>query len=131
MVVRDGDSGPNNLQNYPVITSALVSAGTVTISGTLNSTANATFRLEFFSSVACNASGFGEGQTFIGTTNATTDASGDASFGPLLFSPVSNVQTAIAATATDVDGNTSEFSLCVGGIGRIFANGFEPSCGGS
>jgi CSLREA domain-containing protein len=127
----DGDSGPNNLQNYPVITSAVVSAGMATISGTLNSTANTTFRVELFASVVCNASGFGEGQTFIGSTSTTTNGSGDASFGPLLFSPVADGQTALTATATDADGNTSEFSQCVGGIGRIFANGFEPSCGGS
>jgi CSLREA domain-containing protein len=124
----DADTGPNNLQNYPVITSAPVSGGNATITGTLNSIANTQYRLEFFSNVECSRSGFGEGHSFIGTTNVTTNSGGDASFGPLGFAAPGG-ETAITATATDPNGNTSEFSMCVGGIGRIFANGFEPSCG--
>ena len=109
----DADTGPNNLQNYPVITSAVVSAGTATISGTLNSTPSTTFRLEFFSNAACDGSGNGEGQTFIGFTNVTTDGAGNASFGPINF-PASNAQPVITATATDPGNNTSEFSACLG-----------------
>ena len=124
----DGDTGSNNLQNYPVLTSASVAGGIATISGTFNSEFNKQYRLEFFASVECNKSGFGEGQTFLGFDNVTTDASGNASFGPLTFSGAPNNQTAFAATATDPDGNTSEFSICLGGIGRIFASGFEPQC---
>src|SRR5439155_24691885 len=36
----DGDTGPNNLQNYPVLTTATASSGVVVIAGTLNSTAS-------------------------------------------------------------------------------------------
>jgi len=125
----DADTGPNNLQNYPVLTLASVSGGIATISGTLNSIASKQYRLEFFASVDCHKSGFGEGQTLLGFANVSTDASGNASFGPLLFSGAPNNQTAYAATATDPNGNTSEFSMCIGGIGRIFASGFEPQCG--
>ncbi|HEU4760482.1 MAG TPA: cohesin domain-containing protein, partial [Dehalococcoidia bacterium] len=32
----DGDSGPNNLQNFPVITSATLSSGSTSVSGTLD-----------------------------------------------------------------------------------------------
>ena len=113
----DGDTwAANNVgndgQNYPVMTSAAVSAGTATISGTLNSIASSTFTLEFFANAACNASGYGEGQTFIGTAAVTTDSSGNASFGPLAFA-VPLGQTVITSTATDTAGNTSEFSQCV------------------
>jgi hypothetical protein len=44
----DADTGPNNLQNYPVITSALFGGGTVTISGGLNSVANTTISTGVF-----------------------------------------------------------------------------------
>jgi hypothetical protein len=55
-----------------------------------------------------------------------TDNNGNTAFGPLPFA-VPNGRAAIAATATDPAGNTSEFSPCVGGIGRLFASNFEPA----
>ena len=109
--VGDADSGPNGLQNFPVVT-ANVAAGSATISGTLNSLPNRSFRIEFFANAACDASGFGEGQSFIGTTTVTTNGSGNASFGPLVFA-VPAGQAVITATATDnATSNTSEFSQC-------------------
>lgn len=109
----DGDTGSNNLQNYPILTSPLaISGGTATISGTLNSTASTTFRVEFFSNVTCDASGSGEGKTFIGFANVVTNGSGNVSFGPLGFT-VPAGQTVVTATATDPLNNTSEFSPCI------------------
>ena len=106
----DVDTVPGNSgQNYPVITSAPIAAGSVTISGTLNSVANTTYRIEFFSNVSADPSGNGEGQTFIGFTNVTTNGSCNAAFGPLAF-PVPAGQTIFSATATDPSNNTSEFS---------------------
>jgi CSLREA domain-containing protein len=119
----DGDTGANDLQNYPVITSAVTAGGSATLSGTLNSTPSTSFRLEFFASEICDATGYGEGQQFIGTTNVTTDSNGDAAFGPLIFAAPDNAE--ITATATDPDGNTSEFSQCVGPHDHMFADGFE------
>ena len=58
----DIDSGPNNLQNFPVITSASTGGGNATLSGTLNSAANTTYRIEFFANATCDAAGNGEGQ---------------------------------------------------------------------
>jgi CSLREA domain-containing protein len=125
----DGDTGANNRQNYPMITSAPISAGIATISGTLNSEANKTYRIEFFASDRCDASGFGEGRMFVGTAQATTDDNGNTSFSePSLPLPAPGV--VFTATATDPDGNTSEFSQCFGTPDKMFANGFEPSCGG-
>jgi len=122
----DGDSGNNDLQNYPVITAATVSNGTASITGTLNSTPGTTFRIEFFASAACNRSGYGAGETFIGTTDVTTDADGNASFGPLSFAAPDG--TDITATATDPDGDTSEFSGCVGPHDHILTTHFDVPC---
>jgi len=110
----DPDGGANDLQNYPVITSASFSNGNVVLSGTLDSTSNTTFRLEFFSSAQGDPSGNGEGQTFLGAMNVTTSGDCNASFGPLTF-PIPDSQPFITATATRLDamGNpieTSEFS---------------------
>ena len=112
----DTDAGSNNLQNFPVITSAMANATTTTIQGTLNSTANTQFRIEFFANAICNSSGNGQGQTFLGFTNATTDASCNANFS---FS-VPNARLngpIITATATDANNNTSEFSACATLVG--------------
>lgn len=107
----DADTGANNIQNFPFITSATVTGGQTNITGTLNSTPNTSnFRLEFFSNTACDPSGNGEGKTFIGTTSVNTDASGNAPFN-LNLPPVA-VGSFITATATDANGNTSEFSAC-------------------
>ncbi len=114
----DLDTAPGNLgQNYPVITSAVIAAGNVTISGTLNSTASTDFRVEFFSNTTCDPSGNGQGQTFLGFANVTTPVGGcDVSFGPLVF-PVPAGQAVFTVTATALPSNTSEFSACfpVGG----------------
>lgn len=109
----DADTVPgNNGQNYPVITSVATAAGTATISGTINSNVSTALHLEFFANDACDASSYGEGQTFIGATDVTTDGSGNASFGPLVFAvPIG--QGVITSTATSASGDTSEFSQCL------------------
>jgi hypothetical protein len=69
------------------------------------------FRLEFFSSATCDPSGFGEGQTFLGSAMVMTDGSCNASFGPLMFA-IPSAHLFVTATATDPSNNTSEFSRC-------------------
>ena len=112
----DADSGPNNLQNFPVLTAATLNAShSAAITGTLTSAPATTYRIEYFSSPACDATGSGEGATFIGFSLLTTNASGTLSIdtGAGLTALVS-VGDAITATATDQStGDTSEFSPCV------------------
>ena len=100
----DSDEGANNLTNFPVLSA--VAGG---VQGTLNSIPNTTFRIEFFGNTACDASGNGEGQIFLGSTSVTTDATGNAVIP--LFAAV--VDQFVTATATDSSNNTSEFSACV------------------
>ncbi|MBI2479638.1 MAG: putative Ig domain-containing protein [Planctomycetia bacterium] len=105
----DGDTGPNNLRNFPVITALTVNNGTTNIEGTINSTPNTPFMLEFFRNDASDPSGFGEGQAFIGETLVTTDPTGNISF-TVDFLRDLGVGEFVTATATDQRGNTSEFS---------------------
>jgi hypothetical protein len=107
----DVDTGPNNLQNYPVVTSVISGGGSTHIQGSLNSTPSTTFRVEFFDNSQCDPFGNGEGQTFIGSTNVMTDASCNA---PINVNLPVNVQAGhvVTATATDPNNNTSEFSAC-------------------
>lgn len=107
----DADTGPNNLQNYPVLTSAsLISNGLTFVNGTLNSAPNAKFTVEFFENDTNDPSGFGEGQNYLGAMSVTTDANGDGSFTGS-FAGLSAGQC-ISTTASDPSNNTSEFSLC-------------------
>lgn len=105
--VTQNDNGDpdlaNNLQNFPVLTNVMT-----TIDGTLNSTPNRSFRIEFYSSPSADGSGYGEGKTFITNTVISTNGSGNATFSIPNPIPVGGF---ISATATDLSTNdTSEFS---------------------
>jgi hypothetical protein len=109
----DGDGGANGLQNFPVVASASSGAGGTSVTGTLNSLPGQGFRIEFFGNVACDPGNFGEGRTFLGSLNVTTNGAGNATFSGTL--PAANGAGAfVTATATQLaTGNTSEFSACV------------------
>jgi subtilisin-like proprotein convertase family protein/predicted nucleotidyltransferase len=120
----DADTGINNLQNFPELSSAISSSGNTSIKGKINSTPNTTFRVEFFSNKVLDDSGFGsggfgngsfggggygEGEKFLGFQTVTTDSSGNANVEIKL--PVAvPIGQFITATATDPNNNTSEFS---------------------
>src|SRR5262249_12563275 len=107
---NDADSGANNLQNFPIIGTALVGTPN-TIRGTLNSTPGQTFTIHVYSNPTCDPSGNGEGQTLVGSTTTMTNGSGD---GLWALNPGSlTIGDFITATATDSAGNTSEFSACL------------------
>ena len=99
---------PNDLQNYPVLQAFSSNAQGFTIIGSLNSTANTSFIIQFFAD-AGDPSGFGQGQIFLGQTTVSTDSAGNANFSTTVTAhvPVGDV---ISATATDSKNNTSEFS---------------------
>lgn len=105
----------DNPQNFPVLAIAEpANASTQTaVIGSFNSFPNQTFRLEFFRNAAADGSGFGEGQTFLGAINVTTDNNGNATF-PLTNPAIvgaASLGSFITATATSLStNNTSEFS---------------------
>jgi hypothetical protein len=122
----DTDSGPNNLQNFPVISAVGTDGTKIAIAGSLNSTAYTTLRLEFFANAAVDPSGYGEGQVFLGYTTVYTDASGNASF-VTSFAKAIPAGHSISATATVMTaggtyGSTSEFSLNVSAVSALIVD---------
>ena len=104
--------GPNGYQNYPVLSSAVTSASQTTIDGSLNAADSETFTIQFFSNVTADPSGYGQGQTYLGSISVMTNSSGNATFSAT-FNFGLTPGLAISATATDPNGNTSEFGLDV------------------
>jgi hypothetical protein len=109
--LNDPDTGPNNLQNTPILTSAVSAGGSTTIQGTLNSTLNTPFRVEFYSSPTCDQSGHGEGQRWLGFKGVSTTGN-DGVIDAALSVTVADGQY-ITSVATSQQGNTSEFSPCI------------------
>lgn len=109
----DADAGSNLGQNYPEISQAMVGGiAPLHVRGTLRSVPAKTYLLQFFASPNCDAAGNGEGQTFLGYHLLTLGASCSAEFTASLEVPLPP-GFVVTATATDPDGNSSEFSKCV------------------
>jgi len=107
-------AGPNDLQNFPVITNAFGYAASTIVFGTLNSTANQSFFIDVYRSLSPDyyAGNYGEGQFYVGTVTVTTDGSGNAGFA-LTNNAGNYAGQYITATATSAGGDTSEFSHAV------------------
>jgi titin len=104
------DAGGNGDQEAPALSSAV--NGSTHVIGTLDSAPNTTFRVEFFANSECDSSGNGEGETFLGFANVTTNGAGHAAI-DVTVPTTTAAGEQVTATATDPDGNTSEFSACV------------------
>jgi len=104
----DADTGPNNLQNYPVITNAFGLGTATVVTGNLNSLANGAFFVDIYRNPAMDPSGYGQGRFYFGTVSVTTDGSGNAKF---IFTNTTANYTgqSFSATATSAGGDTSEF----------------------
>ncbi|WP_310460908.1 cadherin-like domain-containing protein [Sphaerotilus sp.] len=96
----DTDGGPNNLLNYPVLGSATTVAGATRLVGELRTTAGTALRIEFFVSAQADPLGYGEGRTFLGSTQVTTDASGLARIDTTLAGVRLQAGHVVTATAT-------------------------------
>ena len=108
----DGDGSapaslPNRLQNFP---SLFQLQQDNTLLGELRSTPNTAFTIDIYVSEKEDPSGNGEGQMWIGEKVITTDQQGLQFFDFHIEPALLRGKPVITATATDPDGNTSEFS---------------------
>jgi len=98
----DGDVGPNNLQNFPELTSVITNGSATTIRGTFSGKPDLEYILQFFSNATSDPSGHGEGQIWVGDEIIKTDGSGNKAFEISLLAPVlpGKLITATAALST-------------------------------
>lgn len=126
----DPDTGANNRQNFPILNSANNDGN---ISGTLNSTPNTNFVIDFFRNASPDTMSTSEGRTFVGSAPVITDGSGNAVISSSLGAMTITTGQFITATATSTGGmaqtvgDTSEISearlvLAAAGMG---AQGIE------
>ena len=108
----DGDTGPNQLQNFPFISSVDYGATSVTVHGILKSSPNTTFDLDIFESPSCTPRprDLLQSAYYLGSSQVTTNGAGDAAFDITVNDANAPTQPPISLTATDPAGNTSEFS---------------------
>ncbi|GAB5536214.1 MAG: hypothetical protein Rubg2KO_24630 [Rubricoccaceae bacterium] len=111
----DVDSGPNRRMNRPDLDLSRITtgAGSVPVAGRIHAEPGETIRVEAFASPACDPERFGPGQVYAGAFSITTDAQGEAAFDQTLAAAGVPAGWTVTATATDADGNTSEFSQCL------------------
>jgi hypothetical protein len=107
----DGDSGPNGLQNFPVITDVSPVPGGTRFQGTLESTPSEGFQVQLFSVPYCDPGGHGEGATLLGALIVNSDVTGSGQFDQIIPVPVPTGHR-VTATATNSLDETSEFSEC-------------------
>lgn len=107
----DADTGPNNLQNIPVIDVSRSGPKTF-VSGTLNSLPNTVFTLDFYASPAADATGYGEGERYLGSWTGST-VGNDLSFEVLLDAATVAGEVVTATATEEAAGSTSEFSAAV------------------
>ncbi len=105
----DGDEGANNVQNYPWL---LTATPTGEITGLLNSDPSSTYNLNFYVSASC------DGDTSlplaVSPAQFATDSDGNTLFSTDVLAPSSlNYGQYVISTATDGNGNTSEYSNCI------------------
>lgn len=109
----DGDSGANDKQNKPILAGALIDNNRMETEAVLSSLGNTDFRIDFFASDSCDASGFGEGATFLGSGSMRTNSGGNGQLDITFPKVADGTQITAIATSNNGNGSTSEFSECV------------------
>jgi len=93
----DADPGDNGFQNFPVLTSASLTPGALTVTGTLATTPLTPYQIELFSNDAANP----DARTLLDSFTASTDAAGNLTFTRTITSPLPVAGEVITSTATN------------------------------
>ena len=105
-----------------MLTSATSTGGTTTVVGTLASLADRDYTIELFANDALDPTGYGEGQTYLGSVTAHTGADGMATFSTSIAQDLAGKFLTSTATTpnpgltppdpavTEPGSDTSEFS---------------------
>jgi CSLREA domain-containing protein len=113
--LNDADTGPNGLQNFPVITRAERTANGIVIGGTLDVPAGSgatDYTIGVYANGACDASGFGEGERLLGAATLSLRGINEDFVFALDTTDALEAGVQITSTATGPEGS-SEFSACV------------------
>ncbi len=104
----DTDLGTNNGMNFPVLSNAANGlAATTQVDFDATNLLGNPYTLRFFASTTCDPSGHGEGERLVGVLSLFANGTGT-----MVLSELVPLGQAITATATDLYGDTSEFSAC-------------------
>lgn len=103
--------GPNDWANYPSLFIAFTDGVMTTANGSLRGMPGRDYTVQFFWTNSPDSSGFGEGERYLGQASVKTNTDGVAVFALPFDSDA--VGGFLTATATDEDGNTSEFAMTV------------------
>ena len=114
--------------NYPALSLAQGGAHRGNLR-TLFASTNGTYILQAFSSADCDASGYGEGTSYVASALATIDNAGSGGNGSVIVDiPLAGnlVGREFTLVARDTQGNTSEFSHCAPYLcDQIFGYGLD------
>jgi len=108
--------GANSSQAAPSLSSVSVNATQATITGSLSSTANETFEIDFYARITASRT------YYVGSTTVTTDAAGNVTFTAVLPTTIPSGNF-VVATATNSAGETSAFSGLSPGIPGVVGSG--------
>ncbi len=110
----DSDDGPNRLQNFPIIAVLEQVEDIFRVSGTLMGAPSSVYHIDFYATETSTAQKLEhgiQGKRYLGSHSVTTDDNGDVHFETAAFQLLSlEEHEVVTATATDLTGNTSEFS---------------------
>ncbi len=111
---HDIDTGANGLQNFPELFAPIQNPdGTLRIDTILRSAPSRTYTIDYYVNGQADPTTYGEGQTWVGSTTVMTNGNAFVSVSANTTQQLPTTAI-ITATATDQDGNTSEFSCAAG-----------------